>query len=88
MGRFARMIRDNCYVEGSPAWYTHSTPRPTHDVQDGCSLSHLVRRRRHVRQAWIARFRGYAAFSRGCCLLRDDPDVAFAGVGSEAVAGR
>jgi hypothetical protein len=68
----------------------HSTPRLTHDVHDGCSLSHLVRRRRQVRQAWIARFRGYVTFSR--CLLRDSTDVAFApadldDAGSEAVAG-
>jgi hypothetical protein len=92
MGRFARIIRGDYYVEGSTAWYVHSTPRPTHDVHDGCSLSHLVRRRRHVRQAWTARFRGYVAFSRGCCLLRDSTDVAFAGAdpedaGSEALAG-
>lgn len=53
------------YVDGSPVWYEHSMPRPAQELHDGRSLSHLVRRRRQVRHAWTARFRGYAAFTRG-----------------------
>ena len=44
-------------------------PIPTQEVHAGCSLSHFVRRKRHVRQACTARFRGYAALARG--RLRD-----------------
>lgn len=51
----------------------HSIPRLTQDEQAGCSLSHFVRRRRHVLHARAALFRGYAGRSSGWsrCRLRD-----------------
>lgn len=52
------------YVEGSDSWYVQSAPRRRHAAHAGRALSHFVRRKRQVRHAFVARFRGYVVAAR------------------------
>lgn len=52
------------YVERSVSWYVQSAPSRRHAAHAGRALSHLVRRKRQVRQALVARFRGYVVAAR------------------------
>lgn len=53
-------------VEESVCWYVQSAPSRTQEAHDGLPLSHLVRRKRHVRHARVARLRGYVVAAREC----------------------
>jgi hypothetical protein len=61
--RIVRLAGSN--VEWSASRYEQSAPNRTHAAHAGRALSHLVRRNRHVRHAWVARLRGYVAAARG-----------------------
>lgn len=51
-------------MERSVSWYVQSAPSRKHAAHAGRALSHFVRRKRHVRHAFVARFRGYVVAAR------------------------